>query len=660
MRVDKCLDDSIKVIAALLRDVQTLRSDVFNQRSLRLTIQKIEKRCEREGISFLTKALPRLGKAFDRALSSEHIFDCTGFRKKDGTQLPRFLGELFELVFTADGKVLPNPCVVSIQHIRQILYLFYKYKLPYTTEQEHEVISSFKKTEDDLAKYDEVFGSIYESMEMDKTISHSSWTDPRHRNTCFSQNSSALSRVYPAVSRTVIRRARRLLNRVFEHFDPTDIVPSHGPGAVSTKEKLWAKWRFTSIPDRIASHYPIDQYFYCSLGHVCDHLSDLRQLKSQESPARVLLVPKDSRGPRLISCEPLENQWIQQGLGRAIVDLVEHHPLTRYNVHFTDQQPNQFGALLGSLEGKYATLDLKEASDRVLLSLVRCLFPDKVLPYLEACRSSSTQLPDGSIIKLRKFAPMGSALCFPILALTIWAILTASTEDADARESILVYGDDVIVETAHAAHAIEQLESFGLKVNHDKSCTSGFFRESCGCDAYKGVRVTPLRLRNVWSSTPSPESYSSWIAYANQFYDRKYYHTYWMIANRLKAVYRCIPSDELRIVTPEGMTDVVPSLREVPDNWEKPKSRINEGLQKKEFLVREISSRLSKKTIDGWSMLLRWFTEGRRAVPDYVLKRQQSNKTEVLLDPEADDISQPFSVSSYTKRKSTKMVFRWR
>jgi len=627
--MNKSLDDSKSIIAALLRDVQTLRSDVFNQRALQLTIQKIDSRCAREGMSFLTKTLPRLGKALDRALSSEQRFDCIGFRKKPGTKLPMFMGELFELVFTADGKVLPNPCVVSILHLRQILYLFYKYKLPYTKKQEHEIISTFEKTEVEIKPYNDLFNAIYQSMEVDKTTSHSDWSASGGCHSGFSANSSALSRVYPLGSRLVIRRARKLLNRVFEHFDPTAIVPSHGPGAVSTKEKLWDKWRFTSIPDRIAAVYPIDQYFYCSLGHVCDHLSELTQLKSQESPARVLLVPKDSRGPRLISCEPLAMQWIQQGLGRAIVAHVERHPLTKDNVHFTDQQPNQFGALLGSVAGKYATLDLKEASDRVTVGLVRVLFPDKVIPYLEACRSLSTQLPDGRIINLEKFAPMGSALCFPILALTIWSILTAATEDADARESILVYGDDVIVETARAAHAIEQLESFGLKVNRDKSCTSGLFRESCGCDAYKGHRVTPLRLRNVWSSTPSPESYASWIAYANQFYDRKYYHTYWLIAKWLKATYRCIPADELFLNSSKDERSRVLSLREVPDNWEKPQSRINVHLQKKEYKIRDVRSRSLKRHINGWSMLLRWFTEGRKVTPETYLDRQQSNKTEV-------------------------------
>lgn len=643
--------DPLRIIATLLRDVQTLRSDVFDQRSYRLTTQKVIKRYEREGMSFLTKTLPRLGKALDKALLGEHCLDVIGFRKKPGTNLPLFMGELFQLVFSSDGRVLPDPCVGSIRHLRQICYLFYKYKLPYTNKQENEVISSFERTEEEIKPHHEVFSSIADALEMDHSISGRSYTEEDPGQDVGSKNSSALSRVNPQTQRRVIRNARRLLHRVFEHFDPTDVVPRHGPGAVSTRERLWDKYRFTNVPDRVAAVYPIDQYFYCSFGHVCDELKALAALNGQEVPARVILVQKDSRGPRLISCEPLYLQWLQQGLGSAIVEHVEHHALTRHNVHFTDQQPNQFGALQGSKRGKYSTLDLKEASDRVTVGLVRALFPSKVLPYLLATRSLSTQLPDGRVINLNKFAPMGSALCFPILALTVWAILTASTEDADARESILVYGDDVIVETAQAVHAIEQLESFGLKVNRDKSCTSGFFRESCGCDAFRGHRVTPVRLRTVWSSTPSPDVYSSWIAYANQLYDRQYHHTYRIIREMLFGTYGVIPSLDLRLA--------VPSLCEVPECWGPLQRRTNSHLQRREYRVRRLEARVLKKEINGWSMLLRWFTEGRKAKRD-VLTRLQSRSTEVYRDPEGfSHDERPFSVSAYTKRGTVKLVHRW-
>jgi len=458
--------DEHKLVHALLTDIHMSHGVVFNTRSLKQTCKKVDDRIRFEGLSFLTKTLPRLGKALDKALSGYTTLSATklGFKPQLNSELPRFLGEFFNLVFDPSGTVLQYPCAESVRVLRQVLYLFYKYELPYSEAQEQQVIQAFQKTEDDLLNMAPKLAELQLAADAD--------------------TSNRRFRFNPKRQLDVIREARILLSKVFSNFDFTDIVPRHGPGAVATRQKLWDKFRFTNVSSRIRKHFPIDAYFYASLGHVCDRLDGLSAINDEDLPARVILVPKDSRGPRLISCEPVDFQWIQQGISRRLVQHIEELSLTRFNVFFTDQTPNQCGALLGSRTGRYATLDLKEASDRVSCGLVRLLFPSHVSEILlESARSTSTTLPSGKIIRLEKFAPMGSALCFPILALTIWSILTAATSDADTQESILVYGDDVIVPTAFAANAIEQLESFGLKVNRDKSCTGGLFRESCGKDA---------------------------------------------------------------------------------------------------------------------------------------------------------------------------------
>jgi len=538
METDKSLDE-VKIIAALLRDVHMSRLDVFNTRALRLTIEKVKRRVRTEGSGFLTKTLPRLGKAFDKACSANASLNSVsqGFKPLEHSKLPRFLGEFFRLVLDKDGNLLPQPCVSSVKIIRQICYLFYKYKLPYAPILEQKVISQFVKTESDLLTSDKRVHELERDLSLTAESGHLRVCDPK-----------LLS---------VAREARRLLREVFSSLDLDNIIPRHGPGAVATKQRLWDKYLWSNISERIASVYPIDAYFYASLSHVCDDVKGLRSLGSLDHLARVKLVPKDSRGPRLISCEPVDFQWIQQGIMRAIVDHVENIELTKFNVFFSDQTPNQRGALLGSSNGRYATLDLNEASDRVSLSLVRLLFPSDVFTKLSNCRTMGTILPSGEEIKLQKFAPMGSGLCFPILALTVWAILTAGSVGADAKDSILVYGDDVIVPTEFSANAIELLESFGLKVNRDKSCTSGLFRESCGTDAFKGVNVTPVRLRTVWSESPSPSVYTSWIAYANSFYHRRCFDTYDLIVSALRAIYGPIPSEDMHLACP--------SLVESPD-----------------------------------------------------------------------------------------------
>jgi hypothetical protein len=642
--------DEYKLIAALLRDVQTLHSEVLSPRALRLTTQNVEKRLTLEGIGFLTKTLPRLGKALDRALSGEVQLDAASlaFKSLPNSKLPRFLGELFQLIFAHSGWVLPTPCVRSIRTVRQVCYLFYKYELPYSIDLEQNVIEQFLKTEDDILPYNQYANGLF--------------------HTQIGEDPLAIASIKDARLRRLLFRARRLLSDVFSSFDADNITPKHGPGAVSTKERLWNKYLWSNVSPRITAAYPFDAYFCASQGHVCDSYKAWKSLKLIESSAKVILVPKDSRGPRLISCEPLDFQWIQQGLGSAIVRHVELHPLTRYNVHFTDQNPNRFGALLGSSTGRYATLDLKEASDRVSIGLVRLLFPEPLLGRLKACRSLCTTLPDGKVIVLNKFAPMGSALCFPVLALTVWALLSSGCWDAypknrvlrkETNQGILVYGDDVIVPTAYAEHAIELLEAFGLKINRAKSCISGLFRESCGMDAYNGTDVTPVRFRTVWSSHLSPDVYASWISYANSCFHRQYHNTYDVIVRNLCKVYRDIPEQ-----CPEVTSRL--ALIVVPEAYRSKKTRWNPRLQKRELQMWDIRPRTIKKEIDGWSMLLRFFVESGTD-PSPFGSNDKPRRSGVAAQPQElgpfwlpHGCHKPFSVRSYTKRDTTKLVRAWR
>lgn len=706
----KSLDPYKQISAALLRDVQTLHSEVFSMSALDATTGRLSTRLAEEGLGFLTETLPRLGKRLDKALASGDTFNVRGLRFKTlpNSELPEFLGELFRLVFNDDGSILPTPSVSSVRSIRQVCYSFYKLELGYAPALEQAVIEKFVRTDRQLSDWNEVFfnyekyfaihnpiATVFRTLEKSKAV----WD--RRADSCLSGalvlgasndvieacliNASVCHQQSTRIAGQlrwlrILRAARVLLARLFRHFDPKDIIPSHGPGAVSTREQLWDKWTWTHIPDRIAQVWPIDEYFFVNLDHVCDRLQYLMSRGDMESPARVVLVPKDSRGPRLISCEPLENQWIQQGLGRAIVQLVESHPLTRYEVRFTDQTPNQVAALHGSSSGVYSTLDLEEASDRVCLGLVHLLFPEPLRSALMAARSQETQLPDGQKIKLQKFAPMGSALCFPIMALTIWSLLKAGAVDAGGNNvlslkgdtvdgHLLVYGDDVIVKTAKAADAINILESFGLKVGRDKSCTGvkGLFRESCGMDAFRGVSVTPVRFRTAWTSAPRPEPYMSYIEYANALCKRGYHYTHRQLCELLFRTYGPLADDDWELP--------VPSVIDLPDEYRSNKRRTNYDLQKVERRVLDVCSRPVTKAVDGWMMLLRYFTSKveSKSFKD-IESRMRCLVARGLID-QANDTPRrsgvpdwvriinpdpPISVLSYTKRSSNSLAWRWR
>ena len=682
MEPNKSLDVMKMIIAALLTDVQKRHDVVFNYRALDLTLKVLDRRLDSEGSGFLTKTLPRLGKALDKCLAQSGIpmqsSSELGFQPKlaiesnaegdESLQLlgyPRFLGELFGQILDKDGIPLPDPCTNSIKDVRQILYLFYKYELPYTDEQENAVISSFEKTEDDLKTYWDRFPVVLEAdgetlsltdqLEAnDPGYDDISYYNSVKPNTRFRFNpplegdvgsSGSTIRGYDKL--TIVRRARNLLKRLFCSFDCKDIYPKHGPGSVATRQIGPDKYKWNNVCSRITDMYAFDTYFCASLGHVCDEYRTFDGIGTVDLSARVVLVPKDSRGPRLISCEPVDFQWVQQGLGRAIVEHMERHPLSKWNVRFSDQQPNRIGALLGSLNGRYATLDLKEASDRVSVDLVRLIFPSELYAHLVSLRSLSTELPSGKVINLRKFAPMGSSLCFPVLALTTWALLTAASPDAYARERVYVYGDDVIVQTTEVENAISTLESFGLLVNRDKSCTSGFFRESCGMDAYKGYDITPVKLKTVWSSNRRPSVLSAWISYANSMWDRRNYCVYNKIVDGLLSpIYGPLPSEQAVLTALALAGDNLPQNR-IP-------RRVNADFQKVEHYIWDIRTPVQRYENLGWIQLLRYFSEK--------VGRPKQLVPAVSYGLRAEDISleRAFRSGQYTKRDTSVLVKRWR
>lgn len=407
----------IEIIATLLTRLQKTHAALLTTTALRNTTKVVRRRVATEGLSFLTKTLPKLAKAFDKAIAGEQALDAVKLRWEalPNSKLPRFLGELFSAVLDSNGVLLPGAHADVVRSIRQLLLVFYKYELPYAKDQEADVLAKFERTEQDINISDGKLDLLETQLNCAET----------------EQNSDVL----------LTKSIRSVLERVFSDFDFEDITPRHGPGAVATKQKLWDKYRWDYVDDRLDQVYPFTLYFRAGIGHALDTVDAVDKLPRLNPPAQVILVSKDSRGPRVISCEPVAKQWIQQGIMRRLIQHVENHPLTRHGVYFTNQRVNQIGALCGSQSGRYATLDLNEASDRISLKVVRLLFPSRVLPYLEATRSDATRLPDKRIIKLNKFAPMGSALCFPVLGITCWAILYCGAPDRYTRERIAVYGD---------------------------------------------------------------------------------------------------------------------------------------------------------------------------------------------------------------------------
>lgn len=556
------LDYYIELTENVLADVYS--DGNYPDRERLRDLKYVTLRSRAEGHSFLTKSLPTLGKAIDRGLETQRFVAPLGFKTLRNSQIPAFMQAIFKRVFSLDGSLLDHPDPYAVQELRQVMFLFYKLELPYSDRQVDKVLSNFVAVEKELSS-----SIIY--------------TDTK-----------------------LIRSAKRLIHSVLKGFDPSDIIPRHGPGAVATGEKGTEKWFFRRSYPLLHQFYPWDEYF--------SPRSELwvRQSPSLETPsqqcAKVVLVPKDSRGPRLISEEPLEIQFIQQGLMRKLVPWIENHPLTRGQVNFTDQTTNQRLALESSVTKAFATLDLKEASDRIRMDLVEDLFPLEFVTFIKACRSSHTQLPSGELVELFKFAPMGSALCFPVMALTLWALSYAYLQETCGSGicSIAVYGDDLIVPTGSADGLIRMLERFSLRVNKDKSYFQGSFRESCGVDAYCGVNVTPYRLRKPWTARSTDTSFiHNAVALSNSLFNRGFWRSAAFIRDSIQDLCGIIPYGSLE----SGYVSVGVQTSEEAEKFNllrlpKARKRWNAKYQRWEFRVLcSVSTGVEHPDFQGWERL---------------------------------------------------------
>lgn len=428
------------------------------------------KRAYSEGIPFLTKILPSLGKAFDRMLITGEDADFTQVRfalGKDG--FPLFLGSLFRGYRNASSN---EEAAANIKKVRQLTLTFYKLEVPYEKAIMDEAVEAFVRR--------------------DRALTCSLSEQERHKVRC-------------------------IIRRVLCNQDPFDILPRHGSGAVANKVDNYNKWHeFRFIP-KLDSIFPYDSHFFFNIHHVSEEMEKLLEAEVVQNPtSRLVGVPKDSRGPRLICCEPAEFQYIQQGLMRKLYDHLENPNTsqgewtTKGYINFTDQSINQVLARHSSIDESLATLDLSEASDRVSWDLIQEVFPPRWVQAFAACRSTHVVLPDGTTYgPLRKFCAMGSACCFPVEGLVFWALLVSSLQT-----DVWVYGDDIIVPIDRVDAAISILEKAGLAVNSAKSCYRTGFRESCGGEYYRGYDVGYVKARLIADGSKS--SWTHYISFAEQ------------------------------------------------------------------------------------------------------------------------------------------------
>jgi len=424
----------------------------------------IRLRTGEEGVSFLKNVLPSLGKALDRGLVSGIFRAPTSFARNG--ELPIFCRSVFLRIFEIDGTLRSTPDLKCIRYLRQLLLLDSKtWEFP-TPESCTRAWTAFKQRQRDLEK------SLL----------------PNH---------------------PVVTLAAEIMQKVLNKLDLDSIIPGHGPGAVAEGLAQDARWNFTYWSKTSEGRYPWRMH---GTPYLCPLLSRRPPLK-EGLTTRVVLVPKDYRGPRLISVEPQVHQYLQQGQMRAIYKYVARSSFLRRSIRFEDQTLSQMRARTSVDDGTF-TLDLSEASDRLSAVVVWKLFSR--LPRLRRALFA-TRTPfatyQGERVRLRCFAPMGSATCFPVETLCFYSLALASAKYAQTcvlgrhaanswswrnlANQVTVFGDDIIAPDFCREILLGTLESLGCVPNMDKTCFETSFRESCGAEWFGRDSVTIIRNRRV-------------------------------------------------------------------------------------------------------------------------------------------------------------------
>jgi len=459
----------------------------------------ISRRVEDEGLSFLTITLANFGKDFQKSLDQGYVGSdqFVGFQRSGG--LPLFLeGFLCRVFDPKTGRLVNEPDITCIWAIRQLTLMWAKINLPCTKARERKAIESYIDTERCVRDSD---SALPDNVLMDfHRVSMLLWAD--------------------------------ILSVVDKAIYDGDMIPAHGPGATADHLAGNSKWSQSEYTERLDKIFPVGDYLLPSWRHY-QSLSAFHSLSPEEErPVKVILVPKTQKTPRVIAMEPTCMMFMQQGIAALISKAVSQNDTARQLISTLDQIPNQEMAREGSLYGNLATLDLSEASDRVSNQHVRALlarFP-WTFQAVDACRSRKADVRGVGVIRLAKFASMGSALTFPIEAMVFTTIVFLGIEKELKRpltkkdvQSFLgrvrVYGDDIIVPVDFVEKVTETLETFGLKVNSDKSFWTGKFRESCGKDFYFGEDISITKVREVFPTHRSdvPEIIST-SSLRNQLY----------------------------------------------------------------------------------------------------------------------------------------------
>lgn len=380
----------------------------------------------------------------------------------------------------------------------------------------------------------------------------------------------------------------------------------HGPGAVADRRGLVNKYDFPRWTAKLEEWFP-----YRDCGTVASDVDT--QPLNHEVPSRLIAVPKTAKSPRLIAAEPTEHQFCQQWIKNEMVERLRAL-FGQTFVCFNNQKLSQQMALQGSKDGRLSTVDLSSASDRLSCWLVERAFRSNqsLLHVLHATRTrylKDSISGETQYVKLKKFASQGTAVTFPVQSLVFLCIALGCSIRGDVswtkirkeRDRVRVFGDDIIIPTHAYTKLVHVLHSLGLKVNEDKSFSSGFFREACGMDAFRGFDITPCKPERVLND--GPQSRRAILDISNNLFAKGYWHASNALESTLGShILRRLPT----VGRDCGITGRFSFLGTRTDHLT---TRWNSRLHRTEYRVFGLKSRESRTIFGDRFSLLQFFTE---------------------------------------------------
>jgi hypothetical protein len=237
--------------------------------------------------------------------------------------------------------------------------------------------------------------------------------------------------------------------------------------------------------------------------------SEIESYRSRVRPtsvvpgSRLSFVPKSSEISRTICTEPVLNMLFQKGIARVL----EQRLVEVIGIDLKSQpDKNRELARIGSLTGKFGTIDLSSASDSLSIGVIKEFFPPSFYNWLTRTRSDSAILPDGSLVELHMVSSMGNAFTFPLQTLLFASLVYGAYRAYGIKliqprgrnlGNFAVFGDDIIVVSEAYGLVTRLLTILGFEVNIDKSFNEGLFRESCGLDYYSGYNVRGVYIQKL-------------------------------------------------------------------------------------------------------------------------------------------------------------------